>query len=125
MEIQIGNLQKVAGEGSSFVETQKSIDKREKQQFLDLIENLNYIDDRSLEVESMGLDLVKYEDAYVKIIEHLVVRLYGSKRAGIIFWWCTDRKAIDAKVYNLIDDDGSTNMVSNVNQLYKLILKLK
>jgi hypothetical protein len=76
-------------------------------------------------VESMGLNLVKYEEAYIKIIEYLVVKLYGSKRAGIIFWWCTDRKAIDAKVYNLVDDDGTTNMVSNVSQLYKLILKLK
>jgi hypothetical protein len=39
MEIQISNLQKIAGEGSSFVETQKYIDKREKQQFLDLTNN--------------------------------------------------------------------------------------
>jgi hypothetical protein len=125
MEIQISNLQKIAGEGSSFVETQKSIDKREKQQFLDLIENLNYIDDRSLEVESMGLDLTSYEEAYMSVIEHLVIKTYGFKCADIIFWWIGDRKAIKAKTYNLIDDDGTINVVSNVNQLYKLILKLK
>jgi hypothetical protein len=50
---------------------------------------------------------------------------YGFKGAGIIFWWIGDRKAIKAKTYNLIDDDGTINVVSNVNQLYKLILKLK
>ena len=45
MEIHIDNLQKVAGEGSSVIETQKSIENREKQFFLDLIEMISYVDD--------------------------------------------------------------------------------
>ena len=125
MEIHIDNLQKVAGEGSSATETQKSIDNREKQFFLDLIEMISYIDDQSLEVASLGVDLVRFEEPYYKIIENLIIKQYGIKSASVMFWWCSDRKMIDAKVYNLIDIDGKSTRVSSVNQLYKFLKQLK
>jgi len=125
MEIHIDNLQKVAGEGSSATETQKSIDNREKQFFLDLIEMISFIDDQSLEVASLGVDLVRFEEPYYKIIENLIIKQYGIKSASVMFWWCSDRKMIDAKVYNLIDIDGKSTRVSSVNQLYKFLKQLK
>lgn len=125
MEIHIDNLQKVAGEGSSAVETQKSIDNREKQFFLDLIEMISFVDDQSLEVASLGVDLVRFEEPYYKIIENLTIKQYGIKAASVIFWWCSDRKMVDAKVYNLIDEDGTSTKVSSVNQLYKFLKQLK
>ena len=125
MEIHIDNLQKVAGEGSSATETQKSIDNRENQFFLDLIEMISYIDDQSLEVASLGVDLVRFEEPYYKIIENLIIKQYGIKSASVMFWWCSDRKMIDAKVYNLIDIDGKSTRVSSVNQLYKFLKQLK
>lgn len=125
MEIHIENLQKVAGEGSSATETQKSIDNREKQFFLDLIEMISFVDDQSLEVASLGVDLVRFEEPYYKIIENLIIKQYGIKSASVMFWWCSDRKMIDAKVYNLIDIDGKSTRVSSVNQLYKFLKQLK
>jgi len=125
MEIHIDNLQKVAGEGSSAIETQKSIDNREKQFFLDLIEMISFVDDQSLEVASLGVDLVRFEEPYYKIIENLTIKQYGIKSASVIFWWCSDRKMIDAKIYNLIDIDGKSTRVSSVNQLYKFLKQLK
>ena len=125
MEIHIDNLQKVAGEGSSATETQKSIDNREKQFFLDLIYLISHIDDQSLEVASLGVDLVRFEEPYYKIIENLIIKQYGIKSASVMFWWCSDRKMIDAKVYNLIDIDGKSTRVSSVNQLYKFLKQLK
>ena len=125
MEIHIDNLQKVAGEGSSVIETQKSIDNREKQFFLDLIETISYIDDQSLEVASLGVDLVRFEEPYYKAIEDLIIKQYGRKAASVMFWWCSDRKMINSKVYNLIDEDGTSTKVSNINQLYKFLKQLK
>ena len=125
MEIHIENLQKVAGEGSSAIETQKSIENREKQFFLELIDIISYIDDQSLEVASLGVDLVRFEEPYYKVIENLIIKQYGIKAASVMFWWCSDRKMIDAKVYNLIDIDGKSTKVSSVNQLYKFLKQLK
>jgi len=90
MEIHIGNLQKVAGEGSSAVETQKSIENREKQFFLDMIEILSYVDDNSIEIASLGIDLIRFEEPYYKIIEDLIIKQYGLKAASVIFWWCSE-----------------------------------
>jgi hypothetical protein len=125
MEIHIDNLQKVAGEGSSVIETQKSIENREKQFFLDLIEMISYVDDQSIEAASLGVDLVRFEQPYYKIIENLVIKQYGLKSASVMFWWCSDRKIVDAKVYNLVDDDGTSTKISSVNQLYKFLKQLK
>jgi hypothetical protein len=125
MEIHIDNLQKVAGEGSSAVETQKSIENREKQFFLDMIEILSYVDDNSIEIASLGVDLVRFEEPYYKVIELLIIKQYGLKAASIIFWWCSDRKMINSKIYNLIDEDGTSTKVSNINQLYKFLKQLK
>ena len=125
MEIHIDNLQKVAGEGSSATETQKSIENREKQFFLDMIEILSYVDDNSIEIASLGVDLVRFEEPYYKVIELLIIKQYGLKAASIIFWWCSDRKMINSKIYNLIDEDGTSTKVSNINQLYKFLKQLK
>jgi hypothetical protein len=125
MEIHIGNLQKVAGEGSSAVETQKSIENREKQFFLDMIEILSYVDDNSIEIASLGIDLIRFEEPYYKIIEDLIIKQYGLKAASVIFWWCSERKMIKTKVYNMVEEDGTTTKISNPNQLYKFLKQLK
>ena len=86
---------------------------------------ISHIDDQSLEVASLGVDLVRFEEPYYKIIENLIIKQYGIKSASVMFWWCSDRKMIDAKVYNLIDIDGKSTRVSSVNQLYKFLKQLK
>jgi hypothetical protein len=69
--------------------------------------------------------MVNFEEPYYKIIEDLIVKQYGIKAASVIFWWCSERKMIKAKVYNMVEDDGTTTKISNVNQLYKFLKQLK
>lgn len=125
MEILISNLSKLAGSGSAALETKKSIDKREKQFFNNLIQMISYVDDRSLELAGMSIDLIDYEEPYYKIIEDLVIKQYGMRAASVIFWWCSDRKLLKHKVYNMVEENGDITKISNVNQLYKFLNKLK
>jgi len=125
MEILIGNLKKLAGEGSSATETKKSIENREKQFFIELVEMISYVDDKSIELAGLGIDMINFEEPYYKIIEDLIIKQYGIKAASVIFWWCSERKMIKSKVYNMVDDDGTTTKISNVNQLYKFLKQLK
>jgi hypothetical protein len=55
MEIHINNLEKLAGGGSSLVENAKSIKLREKQSFMSLLEILSYTDDRTMEINNLGI----------------------------------------------------------------------
>jgi hypothetical protein len=125
MEIHINNLEKLAGGGSSLVENAKSIKLREKQSFMSLLEILSYIDDRTLEMDNLGINLLEFEDPYFKIIEDLLMSKYGQIGASLIIWWCTERKLIKEKTYNLISEDGTNTMISNATQLYKFITEKK
>jgi hypothetical protein len=125
MELHINNLEKLAGGGSSLVENAKSIKLREKQSFMSLLELLSFIDDRTMEMVNLGINLIEFEDPYFKIIEDLLVSKYGGIGASLIIWWCTERKSIEEKTYNLISEDGTNTMISSPTQLYKFITEKK
>lgn len=125
MDIYIKHLKSLAGEGANVVENPKSVAKRDKKFFLSMIEALSKFDDRTQLLMDLGIDMIRYEDPYFQIIEGLIIRSYGSLKGGIILWWCGERKLLDVEKYNMIDEEGNSTMISNVNQLYNYLNKLK
>ena len=73
----------------------------------------------------LGVVIIRYEDPYFQLIENLIIKSYGPVKGGIILWWCGERKLLDSKSYNLIDEDGNGTLISNTNQLYNYLKKLK
>ena len=124
MDIHIRNLTGLAGKGVTLVENPKSAAKRDKAFFKSMVESLEAIDGRTNDLMLLGIDIVKYEDPFFQIIEGLIIKSYGHLAGGLILWWCGERKLLDAEAYNLIDEDGNSTQVSNVNQLYKYINKI-
>lgn len=125
MDIHLSNLKTIAGEGVTLVENPKSVKKRDKKFFITIVELLSTLDDRTSDLLTLGIDPIKYEDPFFQIIESLIVKHYGPLKGGIILWWCGERKALDSKFYNLIDESGKGTIVSNVNQLYNFLNKMK
>jgi hypothetical protein len=125
MDIYIENLQHFAGKGVSISENKKSVAKRDKKYFISMVDTLSKLDDRTSMLMELGMDLVKYEDPYFQLIESLIIKSYGSLKGGIILWWCGERKLLDTTHYNMIDEEGNATMVSNVNQLYNYLNKIK
>jgi hypothetical protein len=125
MDININSLEKTAGEGVNISENPKTIKKRDKQFFVNLVNTLSDLEDRSTYLIDLGIDMIRYEDPYFSIIENLIIRSYGSLKGGIILWWCGERKLLDAKSYNMIDENGNSTVISNVNQLYNYLNKIK
>lgn len=125
MDIHLKSLKALAGEGVTLTENPKSIKKRDKQFFLQMVEILSNLDERTNILMEMGIDLIRYEDPHFQLIENLIIKHYGPLKGGIILWWCGERKLLDSKVYNLIDEDGKGTMVSNVTQLYNFLNKMK
>jgi hypothetical protein len=125
MDIHIKHLKNLAGNGASISENPKSVAKRDKKFFLMMIESLSKFDDRTQMLMELGIDMIKYEDPYFHVIEGLIIKAYGSLKGGIILWWCGERKLLDVDKYNMIDEDGNETMISNINQLYNYLNKLK
>ena len=125
MDIHINNLDTFAGKGVNVIENKKSIAKRDKKFFMSMVDTLSQLDERSNVLMELGVDLIRYEDPYFQLIENLILKTYGPLKGGIILWWCGERKLLDSTVYNLIDEDGKGTVVTNVNQLYNYLNKLK
>jgi hypothetical protein len=125
MDVHIENLDTFAGKGVNVSENKKSIAKRDKKFFMAMIDTLSKLDDRTTMLMEVGIDLVRYEDPYFQLIENLIVKSYGPLKGGIILWWCGERKLLDTTQYNMIDEEGNATMISNVNQLYNYLNKLK
>lgn len=125
MDIHLTTLKKFAGKGVSLTENPKSIKRRDKKFFFTMIDALSKFDDRTQILMELGIDIIKYEDPYFQLIEELIVKSYGALKGGIILWWCGERKLLDVQHYNMIDEDGNNTIISNVNQLYNYLNKLK
>jgi hypothetical protein len=125
MDIYIKNFQLLAGEGVTVSESKKSVAKKDKQFFLNMVNTLSQLDERTETLLSLGIDLVAYEDPQFHLIEGLILKAYGPLKGGIILWWCGERKLLDTTHYNMIDETGKGTIISNVNQLYNYLNKMK
>lgn len=125
MDVHIENLDTFAGKGVNVSENKKSIAKRDKKFFMAMVDTLSQLDDRTSMLMEYGIDLVRYEDPYFQLIENLIVKTYGPLKGGIILWWCGERKLSNSTKYNMIDESGNGTIISNVNQLYNYLNKLK
>lgn len=125
MDIHIKNLDEFAGKGVNIIENKKSIIKRDKKFFMVMVDTLTTLDDRSQALLDLGVDMIRYEDPYFQLIENLIVKAYGPLKGGIILWWCGERKLLDGKAYNMIDEEGNGTVITNSNQLYTYLNKLK
>jgi hypothetical protein len=125
MDIYIKNLEEFAGKGVSISENKKSVTKRDKKFFIAMVNTLTTLDDRSQALLDLGVDMIRYEDPYFQLIENLIVKTYGPLKGGIILWWCGERKLLEGKAYNMIDENGKGTIITNTNQLYTYLNKLK
>jgi len=125
MDVHINNLETFAGKGVNVTENKKSVAKRDKKFFVSMVDTLSKLDERSNALMDLGIDLIRYEDPYFQLIENLILRTYGPLKGGIILWWCGERKLLDVKMYNMVDENGNGTVISNVNQLYNYLNKLK
>ena len=125
MDVYIKNIKNLAGSGAYIAENPKSVAKRDKKFFLYMIDTLSKFDDRTQILMELGIDIIKYEDPYFHMIEGLIMKSYGPLKGGVILWWCGERKLLEGKSYNMIDENGKGTIITNTNQLYTYLNKLK
>jgi hypothetical protein len=125
MDIYIKNFQLLAGEGVTVSESKKSIAKKDKQFFINMVNTLSQLDERTGVLLSLGIDMMEYENPQFELIEGLILKAYGPVKGGIILWWCGERKLLDSTHYNMVDKNGKGTIISNLNQLYNFLNKLE
>jgi len=115
------NLSELIGKGVEVKENQKTEKKREEEYFMTLIEELCQIDTSSALVNSLGINLIDYEDRFIRVFEMTLTKIYGEPRASIILWWVFESITPEGEVLPLIDEDDKKHVIKTPTQLYKFL----
>ncbi len=116
-------LSDLIGKGVQVKENQNSEKKREEEYFLNLIDELCQIDYSSAVVSSLGINLIDYENKFIRIFEMTLSRIYGELKTSIILWWVFESITPDGKLLPLIDENDKQHIIKTPAQLYKFLKK--
>ena len=118
------NLKEILGEGVKIKESRKSILKKDRQFFIDLVTSLADLDDRTDHLVKMGIDLMTYEDPYHNIIEGFIFKHYGNVEGEIVMWWLSEKRLPKEKDMVIQDHNGIDHPVNTPIQLYNMIKRV-
>ena len=117
------NLSELIGKGIQVKVKEKSIKKQEEEYFMALIEELCQIDASSAIANSLGINLIDYEDRFIRVFEMTLTKIYGEIKASIILWWVFESITSDGELIPLVDEDGKEWIIKTPTQLYKFLKK--
>ena len=108
-------------------ESKKSKENKRKKLFINLIEDLKYVLNRSDNLDrEYGINLLMFEDRYYKIVEEILIEHWGELVAEVVFWWIYDVKDPKESNYYLFEKETNKKyIVKTPTQLYNLLKKLK
>jgi hypothetical protein len=121
------SLLELGGINLQVKESKKSVENKRKSLFINLIEDLKYVLNRSNELDSKyGVNLLMFEDRYYKIVEEIIVEHWGSLVAEVIFWWIYEVFDPKKNNYYLFEKDTKQKIiVKTPTQLYSAVKKFK
>jgi len=111
------------GKGIEVKESSKSLKRNEEKYFLDLIEILCQIEMSSKIAETIGVNLIAYEDMHLRAIEMLLEKHYGEEKTTIIMWWVFESISPEGEIHPLVDENGIKHVIKTPLQLYKFLIK--
>jgi len=121
------SLLELGGLNLQVKESKKSIENKRKKLFLNLIEDLKYVLNRSDKLDrEYKINLLMFEDRYYKIIEDILIEHWGETVAEVIFWWIYDVDDPKKDNYYLFEKETERKIiVKTPTQLYNAIKKFK
>ena len=109
------------GKGVEISENPKSSKKQEEKFFLELIETLCQIEASSTVVNTIGINLTKYEEMHIKAISMLAEKHFGELKTSIIMWWVFESISPEGEIYPLVDENEVKHVIKTPLQLYKFL----
>jgi MoaA/NifB/PqqE/SkfB family radical SAM enzyme len=115
------NLSEFMGKGVEVSENPKSSKKQEEKFFLELIETLCQIEASSAVANTIGINLLKYEEMHLKVISMLAEKYFGELKTSIIMWWVFESISPEGEIYPLVDENSTKHTIKTPLQLYKFL----
>ena len=120
---QIKKLTDLIGKGINIQENKKSTKLKEEQFFFDLIADLCQMEAKSQVISTSGVNIMEYEEGYLKIINALLEKHFGEAKTQIIMWWVFESINPEGEVSALVDENKKEHIIKTANELYKFLKK--
>jgi len=100
-----------------------------KQFFIDVVTLFDGINERSLEMDSFGINMETYDDGFYILIENLILKIYGEWKTELILWYVYDRINENEELMPLsLQEEGEEEeeiFIETPEQLWDLIKKIE
>jgi hypothetical protein len=99
-----------------------------KQFFIDIVTLFDGVYQRTVEMDSFGIDMETYDDGFYVLIENLILKTYGEWKTELILWYIYDRFNENEELMPLAlqeeEQDEEEIFVETPEQLWDLIKKI-
>ena len=99
-----------------------------KQFFIDIVTLFDGVYQRTVEMDSFGIDMETYDDGFYVLIENLILKTYGEWKTELILWYIYDRFNENEELMPLTlqeeEQDEEEVFVETPEQLWDLIKKI-
>ena len=118
---QIKKLTDLIGKGINIQENKKSTKLKEKNFFFDIITELCQMEAKSQIISSSGINVMEYEEGYLKVINALLKKHFGEAKTQIIMWWVFESINPEGEVSALVDENKKEHILNTPEELYKFL----
>lgn len=72
-----------------------------------------------------GIDNSQYHELFYSIIDKLIFFKFGKEISDLIFFYIYERINVDGSLNKLLDEQGKELVISNAEDLWNIIIKVK
>ena len=109
------------GKGIDIQESKKSTKLKEEQFFFDILTSLCQLEAKSQILSATGVNIMEYEDGYLKVIDLLLEKHFGETKSQIIMWWVFESINPEGEISTLVDENKKHHLLKTPEELYKFL----
>jgi len=95
---------------------------KKKELFISIINSIEQIINRqNLMYAELNLDLTKYDESFLDVIDALLVLHFGKDGADLVGYYLWERLAPDGDINPLLDTEGKEIYLQNAEELWNLL----
>ena len=100
----------------------KTQGEKKKELFISIINSIEQIINRqNLMYAELNLDLAKYDESFLEVIEALLLLHFGKEGADLVNYYLWERLAPDGEINPLLDVEGKEIYLESAEELWNLL----
>lgn len=112
------SINTIIGADTSLRRKRKTAEDLQKEQFVNIIHDIENISARSHLTKELNLDLSKYDEGFYEVIDDMFALMFGEKLTAVILWYLYERMADDGSITDLIDENDKPIPLKDANELW-------